>query len=239
MEKFRHGPVIFAGDAAHQVSPFGARGANSGMQDIDNLGWKLGLVINGQAPDSLLDSYNTERVHGADENILNSTRATDFITPKSETSHIFRNAVLELSERYEFARPLVNSGRLSLPCVYDSSPLNSADGLSHGPERTRPGAPCPDAPLGAEFLLSKLGGKFTLLTIDADAPDSFEDNGITVTRLALSAKDDPTGALKARYLGEAKSGVYLIRPDQHVAARRDRFDENLFRTALRRATGKE
>ncbi|MEY8840881.1 FAD-dependent oxidoreductase, partial [Cribrihabitans sp. XS_ASV171] len=166
MEKFRHGRVIFAGDAAHQVSPFGARGANSGLQDTDNLCWKLKMVIDGKAPDSLLDSYDVERVHGADENILNSSRSTDFITPKSEMSRLLRDAVLDLSEHYEFARPLVNSGRLSVPCTYDGSPLNSADAMG-GPERTRPGSPCPDAPLGDEFLLPKLAGKFTLLTIDA------------------------------------------------------------------------
>ncbi|MCI5084278.1 MAG: FAD-dependent monooxygenase, partial [Rhodovulum sp.] len=97
MKEFRHGRVIFAGDAAHQVSPFGARGANSGMQDVDNLGWKLGLVLNGTAPETLLDSYHEERSYGADENILNSTRSTDFITPKSKISHIFRNAVLDLA----------------------------------------------------------------------------------------------------------------------------------------------
>ena len=75
MQKFRHGNVIFAGDSAHQVSPFGARGANSGVQDTDNLGWKLDLVLKGLAEDSLLDSYATEREFGADENILNSSRA--------------------------------------------------------------------------------------------------------------------------------------------------------------------
>ncbi|NMD06740.1 MAG: FAD-dependent oxidoreductase, partial [Phyllobacteriaceae bacterium] len=119
MEKFRYGRVLFAGDSAHQVSPFGARGANSGLQDTDNLIWKLKLVIGGMAPDSLLDSYDIERIHGADENILNSSRSTDFITPKSEVSRLFRNAVLDLSEHYAFARPLVNSGRLSVPCTYD------------------------------------------------------------------------------------------------------------------------
>lgn len=238
MEQFRHGRVLFAGDAAHQVSPFGARGANSGLQDTDNLGWKLKLVMEGKAPESLLDSYDMERVHGADENILNSSRSTDFITPKSEMSRILRDAVLDLSEQFEFARPLVNSGRLSLPCTYDGSPLNSSDALD-APERTRPGSPCPDVPLGDEFLLTKLGGKFTLLTIDAEAPDVIEEDGIEVTRLALSVKDDKSGALKARYLGDAPSGVYLIRPDQHVAARRPNFDENLMRAAIRRATGKE
>src|SRR5690606_28288064 len=115
MERFRHGRILFAGDAAHQVSPFGARGANSGFQDVDNLVWKLKLVMDGKAPDRLLDSYDSERVRAADENILNSTRSTEFITPKSEISRVFRNAVLELAERFPFARPLVNSGRLSVP----------------------------------------------------------------------------------------------------------------------------
>ncbi|WP_372615039.1 FAD-dependent oxidoreductase [Aquicoccus sp.] len=239
MEKFRHGRVIFAGDAAHQVSPFGARGANSGVQDSDNLVWKLKLVMQGKAPDALLDSYDAERIHGADENILNSTRSTDFITPKSEMSRILRDAVLDLAEEHEFARPLVNSGRLSVPCTYDGSPLNTADALEDGPARTRPGAPCPDAPLGDGFLLPKLAGKFTLLTIDAEAPDHFEEAGIEVERLALSVKDDKTLALKQRYLGVAASAVYLIRPDQHVAARRESWNENIFRAAVRRATGQE
>lgn len=238
MEKFRHNRVIFAGDAAHQVSPFGARGANSGLQDTDNLCWKLKLVMDGVAPESLLDSYDMERIHGADENILNSSRSTDFITPKSEMSRILRDAVLDLSEAYEFARPLVNSGRLSVPCTYDGSPLNGPDALD-GPARTRVGAPCADAPLGDGYLLPKLGDVFTILTIDADAPDHIEEAGIAATRLAVSAADDTTGALRARYLGDAPSGVYLIRPDQHVAARWAQYDEAAMRQAMRTVIGKD
>ena len=239
MKKFRHGRVIFAGDSAHQVSPFGARGANSGMQDVDNLGWKLGMVIRGEAPDALIDSYHEERAYGADENILNSTRATDFITPKSKTSHIFRNAVLGLAEQFEFARPLVNSGRLSVPCTYDGLSLNGADALTGGPARTRPGSPCPDAPLGNAFLLRQLGNGFTLLTIDADAPDRVSADRIVARRVAVSAGDDATGALGQRYLGQASGAVYLIRPDQHVVARWDSFNETAVRAALRRACGME
>ncbi|CAK8989021.1 Probable NADH-specific resorcinol 4-hydroxylase [Durusdinium trenchii] len=239
MDRFRHGRVIFAGDAAHQVSPFGARGANSGMQDVDNLGWKLSLVITGKAPESLLDSYDEERIHGADENILNSTRSTDFITPKSAISHIFRNAVLDLAEHYEFARPLVNSGRLSLPCTYDGLSLNGPDALPGGPSRTRVGSPCPDAPVGDGFLLPRLGNDFQILTIGAEAPEMLEEDGVTARRFAISASDDPTGVLAERYLGDASAAVYLIRPDQHVAARWPAFDETAMRTALRKACGKD
>ena len=239
MKSFRHGRVLFAGDAAHQVSPFGARGANSGMQDVDNLGWKLGLVMAGKAPDRLLDTYTEERVHGADENILNSTRATDFITPKSAVSKTFRNAVLDLSRDHEFARPLVNSGRLSVPCTYDGLGLNGPDDLPGGPDRARVGSVCPDAPLGEGFLLSRLGNGFTILTIDAEAPEMVAEDGVAATRLALSAGDDATGAMAARYLGDAASAVYLIRPDQHVAARWENYDETALRAALRRACGKE
>jgi len=115
MDSFRHGRVLFAGDSAHGVSPFGARGANSGVQDADNLGWKLAAVLQGHAPDSLLDTYAREREFAADENIRNSSRATDFITPKSPVSRLFRDAVLQLAKTQPFARTLVNSGRLSTP----------------------------------------------------------------------------------------------------------------------------
>lgn len=239
MKAFRHGRVIFAGDAAHQVSPFGARGANSGMQDVDNLGWKLGLVIDGKAPERLLDSYDEERVHGADENIMNSTRSTDFITPKSKTSHIFRNAVLDLAGEHAFARPLVNSGRLSLPCVYDGLSLTGPDALEGGPERSRPGAPCPDAPLEDGFLLDVLGGDFVMLCIDAEGPADLAVDGISIRRVSVSTIGGSSGALTERYLGEAVSAVYLIRPDQHVVARWSRYDETEMEAALLKACAKE
>ena len=239
MRKFRHGRVIFAGDAAHQVSPFGARGANSGMQDVDNLGWKLGLVLRGHAPEALIDSYDAERIHGADENILNSTRSTDFITPKSKISHVFRNAVLDLAEHHPFARPLVNSGRLSMPCVYDGLPLNGPDALPDGPLRTRPGAPCPDAPMVDGFLLRWLGTDFTLLAIDAEVPEPLEIDGLPLRVVTVSAAQPDGAALPERFLGGAVSAIYLVRPDQHVAARWTAFDPAAVTAALRKAIGKE
>ena len=232
MARFRHNRVIFAGDAAHQVSPFGARGANSGIQDSDNLCWKLKLVLDGTAPETLLDSYDAERIHGAEENILNSTRSTDFITPKSDISRIFRDAALHLSERHAFARPFVNSGRLSVPCTYDGSALNTPDALPDGPARVRPGSPCADAEIAPEFgggfLLDRLGGRFTLLAIGVPA-EPVDADDIPLDLIALPS----TGPLADRY----GRGIYLIRPDQHVAARWPGFDASAIREAIARATG--
>jgi 3-(3-hydroxy-phenyl)propionate hydroxylase len=237
MEKFRHGRVIFAGDSAHQVSPFGARGANSGIQDTDNLIWKLKLVRDGKAPESLLDSYDFERICGADENILNSTRSTDFITPKSDISRLFRDAVLDLSERFPATRPMVNSGRLSVPSTYVGSPLNGPDNLMM-PLQTRPGAPAVDAPTDKGWLLDRLDGRFRLLTVDAEAPKRVWVGDVEISRLALSSATSPGAFLKERYLGAAGGAVYLIRPDQHVAARWEGYDQAAVEAALIKATGR-
>ena len=234
MEKFRHGRVVFAGDSAHQVSPFGARGANSGVQDAENLAWRLDLVLKGAADASIMDGYARERVHAADENILNSTRSTDFMTPKSTNSKVFRNAVLSLAARYPFARPLVNSGRLSVPCAYDGFLGFSNDALK-GPTRTRPGVPAPDAPVGDGFLLNDLGGTFTLLGLNCDVPEQGTMAGLPVTGITLT---DLSPELKSRYLGEAEVAVYLIRPDQHIVARWPDFSAEAVEHAVALAIGK-
>jgi len=168
MPRLVHGRVVFAGDAAHQVSPFGARGANSGIQDAENLAWKLARVIHGYSPPQLLESYDQERGAAADENILNSTRSTDFITPKSPISRMFRNATLDLARHFSFAQRMVNSGRLSIPTHYVDSPLNTADQAGeHFQTALQPGSPIPDAPLRRNgeplWLLRVLRRSFALL----------------------------------------------------------------------------
>ena len=234
MEKFRHGRVLFAGDSAHQVSPFGARGANSGMQDAENLAWKLDLVLQGLAEENLLDSYDAERVYAADENIMNSTRSTDFLTPKSEVSRTFRDAVLNLAARHAFARPLVNSGRLSVPCAYDGFPGFGPDALD-GPLRSRPGTPAPDAPHGDGFLLDVLTGNFTLLGLNTEVPETVDVAGVSMQGLPFT---DLSPEAQERYLGAAPQAVYLIRPDQHVVARWPAYDAKAVADALCRAIGK-
>ena len=121
MEKFVHGRTIFLGDAAHQVSPFGARGGNAGVQDADNLGWKLAAVLRGEASEALIASYDAERIPANDENILHSTRSTDFITPKSDAARAYRDAVLMLVGALRLRapagqfRPAVPARRCSRP----------------------------------------------------------------------------------------------------------------------------
>src|SRR6202166_3909138 len=169
MEKFIHGRVMFAGDAAHQVSPFGARGANSGLEDAENLAWKLDRVLRKTSPEGLLESYHTERGAAADENIRESTRSTDFMAPASIQEARLRRAVLSLARETEFGKRMINGGRLSVPSIYDS-PLSTADGdvWRGGP---RPGASMPDAPIaersGHSMFLTeafiKNGTRFTLL----------------------------------------------------------------------------
>ncbi len=258
MQSFRHGRCLFAGDAAHQVSPFGARGANSGVQDADNLIWKLKLVLDGKAPAKLLDSYSTERADAADENILNSTRSTDFITPKGPVSKTFRNAVLELSREHAFARKLVNSGRLSVPTFLTNSVLNTIDTDEFAGDMV-PGAPMDDAPViineKHQWLIDQFGGRFQALYFVTDPAQISAELLALFARLAsasipvetlivaskpghlpgLTVAVDEEGLAAARY--DARDGTfYLLRPDQHVAARWRQPAEAQINMALARAT---
>ncbi len=117
-DDFRAGRVLFIGDAAHVVSPFGARGANSGMQDVANLGWKLALVLQEGAGDALLDSYNAERQPAAVQNLQVTSGTARFMAPRMPAEHMLRRAVVALARRYEFSQPLVNTGRMSVANEY-------------------------------------------------------------------------------------------------------------------------
>lgn len=263
MDSFRHGRVLFAGDSAHGVSPFGARGANSGVQDADNLAWKLRLVVNGDAPSALLDTYASEREFAADENILNSTRATDFITPKSAVSRLFRDATLKLAKDCAFARRIVNSGRLSVPAVLSHSPLNTPDDPADSFVCAMvPGSVCTDAPVIADgkdawFLHQLSGSEFWGVYFCGLQDDICE----TAARLAVLAHlpvavrplivaprgmklppmtgvkvvEDIEGIVAHRF--DARPGTfYLVRPDQHVCARWRALDVASISAAVNRAT---
>jgi 3-(3-hydroxy-phenyl)propionate hydroxylase len=242
MERFIHGRVIFAGDAAHQVSPFGARGANSGLEDAENLAWKLDRVLRQLSPQNLIETYHVERSAAADENIRESTRATDFMAPNSHQEARLRKAVLSLAKETEFGKRMVNGGRLSLPSVYET-PLSTADSESWraGP---CPGSSMPDAPLTTgdgrpQFLTEAFaaqGRRFTLLSFPnrgaAEAPDD-------VGMIRIGGPDgliDAQGLAKQRYDAEPGSS-YLLRPDGYVAARFRHPTPEAVAAALARAGG--
>lgn len=241
MNKFVHGRVIFAGDAAHQVSPFGARGANSGLEDAENLAWKLDRVLRGTSPEALLDSYHIERSAAADENIRESTRSTDFMAPNSHQEARLRKAVLSLAKETEFGKRMVNGGRLSTPSIYDT-PLSTADGDSWrgGP---RPGASMPDAPLAGKsgepiYLTDAFigaGTGFTLLEFSNGAAPQ-RPAGVGAIRIGKDGLIDSAGFAARRY--DAEPGTaYLLRPDGYVAARFRHPTREALEAALSRAAG--
>jgi 3-(3-hydroxy-phenyl)propionate hydroxylase len=203
--RFVHDRVLFVGDSAHIVSPFGARGGNGGLQDVDALGWRLASVVKGEVPASSLAAFDRERCFGADENLKNSSRSTRFMSPSKGVERLFRDAVLHLSGRADFARPMVNSGRLSRPCVY---PLNAPDD-DRLPAGARPGSVAPDAPQGDDWLIDQLGSQYVLLAF-GEAP---EVPGLPVLR------PQPNATVIRRWLGSEVTALYLVRPDQIIAAR--------------------
>ena len=126
IETFRKGRTFFLGDSAHAMSPFGARGGNSGIQDAENLGWKLALFLQGRAPESLLDSYHAERRPAAQFNIMTTRRTARFLQPESPAEKILRDAAISLAKEYPFARSLCNTGRLSTSYIYSQPPSSRA-----------------------------------------------------------------------------------------------------------------
>jgi 3-(3-hydroxy-phenyl)propionate hydroxylase len=212
------------------------------VQDADNLVWKLDLVLRGLAPERLLDSYDAERILAADENLLNTTRSTDFIAPKSATSRMFRDGVLALAETEPFARRLVNSGRLSTASCYDGSPLNGPDGFVAGEcVAVRPGAAALDAPLDGGWLLHRLGGGFAGVWFSPDGLVPEEMAPVQTARAQRQLPVDQVSVVSneticARYGAERDPAYYLFRPDGHVAARWRHLAAGAVEAALDRAT---
>lgn len=260
LERYRHGRVLFAGDAAHLVPIFGVRGANSGIDDADNAAWKLAYVIKGLADDSLLDSYSSERVAATHENLSYGTKSTEFMAPPSFAFDLMRTAVLGLAAKHEGVRSLINP-RQSSAITYVDSPLNAPDAANHawraGPA---PGAVLPECPVtvlrdghaSAGYLTDLVGPGFSALYFSNDgrmpeALDAFagamREKGLPLQLVRLSrvrAGDGPglcahdhTGRLFDLYGAEAGS-VYLVRPDGHVAGRWQAPDASTLALAVER-----
>lgn len=246
LESYRHGPVLFAGDAAHLLPIFGVRGANSGLDDADNLAWKLGLVANGSANPALLETYSDERVYAAHENLRYASKSTEFMAPPSAAFKLMRDAVLSLAIAHPPLRSLINP-RQSNAIPYSGSPLNvpdeeGNDAFTAGPGAGAPLLECPGTLIAQDnkrklHLTDTLGTGFTLFHFGEDhkQPDKvttiaehFADRRIplkvvAITRSSTCAPDttvfwDETGRLFPLY-GARSGTAYLIRPDGYVSAR--------------------
>ena len=121
IDKMRCGRVYFMGDAAKVVSPFGARGGNTGIADADNLAWKLAAVLQGHAAPALLDSYHQERHEAARQNVMVTNRTARFLRPADGVEKMFRTAALSLARQHVFARQFVNTGRMAVANPYTKS----------------------------------------------------------------------------------------------------------------------
>lgn len=131
LESLRVGRVFFAGDAAKVVSPFGARGGNTGIADADNLAWKLAAVLRGRAGPALLDSYEDERLEAARQNVRVTDRTARFLRPAEGIERRLRETVIGLARHHPFARSLINTGRMAVANPYTRSrACESTGGLS-------------------------------------------------------------------------------------------------------------
>jgi 3-(3-hydroxy-phenyl)propionate hydroxylase len=238
IDTFRVGHTFFLGDSAHAMSPFGARGGNSGIQDADNLGWKLALVLGGRAPESLLDSYTAERRPAAQFNIMTTRRTARFLQPESPAEKLLRDAAISLAREYPFARNLCNTGRLSNSFIYGKAPSSLAQkhrvrGVAVGESVQNVPVKLPDGRAGALVDLFRRGPAFVGIWSGGPAASAAE-----VIRLAnreapllrmlelggaalgLSMLGDPAGKLGAALGADAGKPVFwLLRPDMHLAAR--------------------
>ena len=224
---YRHGRVLFAGDAAHLVPIFGVRGLNSGLEDAANLAWKLALVLEQGAAPQLLDSYSSERVQAARENIAYGAKSTEFMAPPDFAFRLMREATLRLALDEPAVRPLINP-RQTAPIACAGSPLNGPEEGTWTSALAAPGQPAPEALLrGAhgEFHLTQcFGTDFTCLVFgDGPLPRALAElaaHGVAVLEIAPEA--DAHGQARLRYGlpgGLSASALVLVRPDGYVMGR--------------------
>jgi len=232
LDRYRHGRVLFAGDAGHLVPIFGVRGLNSGLDDAGNLAWKLAWVLKGQSPDTLLDSYSIERVHATRQNLAYGAKSTEFMAPPDFGFRLMRDAALRLALVDDGVRSLINP-RQSAPISYDTSPLNRDDRAPEAGPTAAPGQPAPDVLLqdgeSPQYLTATFGAGFVALAITPDAAlsktlDTLSaatqnaPHPLRVLRAGEGGLADPHGQLAARY-GNQAGAVYLLRPDGYVLGR--------------------
>jgi 3-(3-hydroxy-phenyl)propionate hydroxylase len=220
LDRFVHKNVIFIGDAAHVVSPFGARGANSGIEDADNLSWKLAAILKGSNK-QLLETYNAERVAAADQNIACTGQSNTFIAPQGEEATAMRNAILEKAKTDVFYKKQINCGRLSIPCVYGKY-LNSEEGYWQSQD-LEPGRALKDCSIDNGYLIDKLGYHFTLL-IDKNRLSEKEKKQIADAEIDIFEIDIFKNEKLSKLYDLADGGAYLFTPDLYILGRWRNFE---------------
>lgn len=253
VDKMRVGRVLLAGDFAHIVSPFGARGLNTGVMDAENAAWKLAFVLRGWAGDELLDSYDSERRAASRENIEVTGRTMEFLVPHTEEQQRIRVELLTAALTDPSVHPKIDSGRLSEPFWYVDSPLPTPDPTrpfagrpprGHAPPPA-PGVALPDVPVrieGMDCTRLRQVARDGLLLLAGDEVDmkqlQAQVQGATPvpTRVLRIADIDREGALQ-QALQSRPQEVWVIRPDAHIAAVCEQGDGQALRAALQRAVG--
>ncbi len=251
LDDYRHGPVLFMGDAAHLVPIFGVRGLNSGLADAMNAAWKLAYVVRKLAPQKLLDSYSIERRGATLDVFSNAAKSTRFMTPPTRGYQLLRNAALSLAVHHAATRPLINP-RQSRPYTYADSPLTAFaardNEFAAGPVA---GAPLINRKLGSDrFLLDQLGVGFSGIYFCDEGKVPPEVHNLFLDRAAGDEALEPIiisrravgGSLAAEAgtfgaYGATDGTFFLVRPDRHVAARWRQIVPDEVRRAFKQALG--
>ncbi|WP_137894834.1 FAD-dependent oxidoreductase [Ramlibacter sp. 2FC] len=239
LDALRIGRVFFMGDTAKVVSPFGARGGNTGVADADNLAWKLAAVLRGRAAPALLDSYNDERLEAAQENVCVTNRTARFLRPADGIERRFRCAAIGLARQFPFARQLINTGRMAVANRYTRSRICEATGgqsvqnvafdwADGGKGRVNDLLRWADGDL-LLLAFSDLGGAALqrLRQLAAHAPlKTVQVLGTEDRPQAREHVRDPQGHLQAacHVFGHAWA---LVRPDGYLAATGEAVDSDL------------
>ncbi len=251
-KRFRHRRCFLLGDAAHIHSPVGAQGMNTGLQDAYNLAWKLALVVSGRAGESLLDSYEIERVPVADRLLRTTDQAFSVVVSDRWLAGLFRTRVLPKLLAFAMSRDRMRMLAFrtisQIGIRYPSSPLSQTlAGLPDGAPRAGDRFPwlrlklSPNGP--TEDLFARLDDtRFNLILIGQPSPpDGSTDHGDLV--LTHSVHDDPTNNLDLRRARIPTPSFYLLRPDGHVGIAGTRLEAGALtrylaeRVELRRAAG--
>lgn len=252
LDNYVHNRIMFVGDAAHLLPIFGVRGANTGFQDAQDLAWKLSAVVNGWAPEKLLQSYTFDRVGAAREIIAEAGKSTRFMAPPSHGFRLLRNAVLSLSLQHEFVRPLYH-WRTSRPHAYTHSPLNSKnDDNALMNEITENGALIPNVKFAdGSFLYDSISGKFSVIVLTENGQvaeglvaevAALKKRGVPAQLLALNidgvavAQADVNLTISAQIAAErffaAAGAIYLVRPGHHINGRWINYRDNAITETL-------